>query len=269
MNRILGLVVLGLALILATGTATPVSAQATVSTSDIQRLQDRIYDASGDISRVRTRNADEAATLQSQLDDLRDEVTYLKVKLRKEGSVSRSEYTDLRDRIDQVSSRARGDSGYGTTSGSGTTPGSMTSSAPSSAPAYGTGSSTSTRSTTSGSNRQVPAGTELDVRLQTTLNSGTAQPEQRFEATTAVDLKGDNGVVLIPAGSLVRGVISDVKSAGRVERKASMTLAFDQVTIAGRNARKAPAQSAGPPHLSRTSVPAHGPIANARLNAIM
>lgn len=240
MNRILGLVVLGLALILVTGTATPVSAQANVSTSDIQRLQDRIYDASGDISRVRTRNADEAATLQSQLDDLRDEVTYLKVKLRKEGSVSRSEYTDLRDRIDQVSSRARGDSGYGTTSGSGTTTGSMTSSAPSSAPAHGTGSSsqtssTSTRSTTSGSNRQVPAGTELDVRLQTTLNSGTAQPEQRFEATTAVDLKGDNGVVFIPAGSLVRGVISDVKSAGRVERKASMTLAFDQVTIRGRN----------------------------------
>ena len=41
-------------------------AQATVSTSDIQRLQDRIYDASGDISRVRTRNADEAATLARQ-----------------------------------------------------------------------------------------------------------------------------------------------------------------------------------------------------------
>ena len=232
MKKILSLAVLGLALILTTG-ATPVLAQATVTASDIQRLQDRIYDASGEVSRMRTRNADEAATLQAQLDDLRDEVIYLRVKLRKEGSVNRSEYTDLRDRIDQVSSRARGLSTAGSMS-SGSTSASSTSS--STQPAYGSSGQTSTSTRTSTANtREVPAGTELDVRLQTTLNSGTAQPEQRFEATTAADLMGSNGQVLVPAGSLVRGVISDVKAAGRVERKASMTLAFDQITIRGRN----------------------------------
>jgi TolA-binding protein len=238
MKGILGPAILGLTLILVTGTATPVSAQATVTASDIQRLQDRIYDAGSEVSRVRARNTDEAATMQSQLDDLRDEVIYLKVKMRKEGSVSRAEYTDLRDRIDQVASRARSASSYGTT-GSGTYGSTGTSTQAPAAPAYGSGSSTSQTSSTgtrtATNNREVPSGTELDVRLQTTLNSGTAQPEQRFEATTVVDLKGDNGVVLVPAGSLVRGVISDVKSAGRVERKASMTLAFDQITIRGRN----------------------------------
>jgi TolA-binding protein len=247
MKQILGLAFLGLALTIATGAATPVAAQATVTAADIQRLQDRVYDASSDIARVRSRSADEAARMQADLDDLRDEVTYLKVKLRKEGNVSRTEYTDLRDRIDQVSSRARSASGFPTTSGTyagspaaGTNRPAGGSESPTGRPAaggYGTGGAsqtTGTRTTTTANSREVPVGTELDVRLQNTLNSGTAQPEQRFEATTAVDLKGDNGEVLIPAGSVVRGVVSDVKSAGRVERKASMTLVFDQITIRGR-----------------------------------
>ena len=36
--------------------------------------------------------------------------------------------------------------------------------------------------------REIPVSTELDVRLPTTLNSGTAQVEDRFEATTLADL---------------------------------------------------------------------------------
>ena len=54
------------------------------------------------------------------------------------------------------------------------------------------------------SNRGViPAGQELDVRLQSTLSSENAKVEQRFDATTAADLT-QNGRVLIPAGSTVR-----------------------------------------------------------------
>src|SRR5690349_4220471 len=56
----------------------------------------------------------------------------------------------------------------------------------------------------------VPTGQELDVRLQNTLNSETAAVEQRFEATTVVDLE-QNGRVLIPAGSVVKGVVSEVE----------------------------------------------------------
>ena len=234
MRQILGPAVLGLAFILASGVSTNAFAQAAVTSSDIQRLQDRIYDAGSDVSRVRARNAEQAATLQADLDDLREEVIYMKVKLRKEGGVSRSEYADLRDRIDQVSSRAR-NAGTSTSSGSAGT--ARTGSSTGAGAGYGTGSSTQTTTSTrnAAGPSEVPAGTELDVRLHTTLNSGTAQPEQRFEATTAADLMGSNGQVLIPAGSVVRGVVSDVKPAGRIERKASMTLAFDQITIRGRN----------------------------------
>jgi hypothetical protein len=79
----------------------------------------------------------------------------------------------------------------------------------------------------------LPAGQELDVRLQSTLSSENATAEQRFEATTAVDLMQD-GRVLVPAGSVVRGVVSNVKPAGRIERSGSLTLSFDRITVNGR-----------------------------------
>jgi len=79
----------------------------------------------------------------------------------------------------------------------------------------------------------VPVGQELDIRLQTALSSATATKEQRFEATTAVDLmQGDR--VLIPAGSAVRGVVSSVEKAGNIDRKGNLSLAFDQIVVNGR-----------------------------------
>ena len=98
------------------------------------------------------------------------------------------------------------------------------------------GDQTATREPTQieGSERGViPVGQELDVRLQTALSSATATTEQRFEATTAVDLmQGDR--VLVPAGSTVRGIVSSVDPAGRVDRAGRMTLAFDRIVVNGR-----------------------------------
>lgn len=79
----------------------------------------------------------------------------------------------------------------------------------------------------------VPVGQELDVRLQDSLSSATATAEQRFQATTAVDLmQGDR--VLIPAGSTVRGIVSKVDPAGRIDRTGRLHLAFDQIVVNGR-----------------------------------
>lgn len=80
----------------------------------------------------------------------------------------------------------------------------------------------------------IPTGQELDVRLQSSLSSETAQPEQRFEATTVVDVT-QNGQVLIPAGSVVRGVVTAVERAGRLDRVGRLTLSFDQITVRGRD----------------------------------
>lgn len=80
----------------------------------------------------------------------------------------------------------------------------------------------------------IPVGQELDVRLQSALSSETATAEQRFEATTVVDLMQD-GRVLVPAGSVVHGVVSAVERPGRIEREGSLTLSFDRITVRGRD----------------------------------
>ena len=54
-----------------------------MTSADIQRLQDQIYDVSRDVSQMRSRDSATSSQLQSELDDARDEVTYLKVKLQR------------------------------------------------------------------------------------------------------------------------------------------------------------------------------------------
>ena len=188
----------------------PAQAQSQITTADIQRLQDNVYDASADISRLRGRDSRLAESLQRELDDLRDEVVYLKVKLRKESTVSRTEYTDLRDRIERVRSDARGDAA-------------RASSAP-----------RTVADDPRLSPTEIPVGTEFDVRLQSRLNSGTARVEDRFDATTVVAYER-NGRVLVPAGSVLRGVVNAVTPASRgVNRRGELTLVFDRFTIQGR-----------------------------------
>jgi hypothetical protein len=189
---------------------TPSIAQAQLTTADIQRLQDLVFDAAADVSRLRQRDARLAESLERDLDDLRDEVVYLKVKMRKSGA-TRTEYSDLRDRIDQLRNQARGEP----------------------APA-----SSSSSRTTSVDERlsptEIPVGTEFDVRLQSRLNSGTARVEDRFDATTIVPYER-NGRMLVPSGSVMRGVVSSVTPASRgVNRRGELTLVFDRFSIEGR-----------------------------------
>src|SRR5262249_43949536 len=81
--------------------------------------------------------------------------------------------------------------------------------------------------------REIYAGTEFDVRLQNTLSSATAQVEDRFEATTMVDLRDDRGRIQVPAGSVMRGMISSVTKATRTERTGKLTAVFDRITVKG------------------------------------
>jgi hypothetical protein len=199
------ILVLILALVAALSGA--VAAQGTVSSAEIQRLQDSIYDASRDVSQLRSRDGALAGQLERELDEARDESIYLKVKLRKNERVARNEYLDLRDRVDTIRNRARGEAAVASRAPAGPA-------ARDDRPAATTGRDQD--------NFDVPVGTEFDVRLQTALSSETAQVEDRFEATTMVDLMRGNRVV-VPAGSVMRGVVSSVKKAGRIERTGSLS----------------------------------------------
>lgn len=207
------------------------ASSAQLTTADIQRLQDAVYDANAEIGRLRNQDPQKAEQLQGRLDDLRDEVIYLKVKQRKEGVASRSDYGRLRDQIDDIRIEARNATAGGAADNrvpseprGGAVPVNQDES-PRPPTRQGT---TATRA------NEVPAGTELDVRLETALSSDTAQVEDRFTATTVADLYNGNKN-LIPAGSAVRGVVTAVNKAGRIERTGKLTLSFDRVTANGRS----------------------------------
>jgi hypothetical protein len=186
--------------------ATGAFAQAVVTAADITRLESTADEIAGRLGELRKTDATLATDVSQSLTDLRDEVTYLRVKMRREGSVTRDEYASLRDRLETLRVRAAGER-------------------VSAQPVLGTPEPASTTS--------LPVGSEFDVRLQTSLTSATARVEQRFEATTILDYTV-NGTVVVPAGSLVRGFVSSVRAAGRVDRRGSLTLSFDELRVGNR-----------------------------------
>ncbi len=199
MRRVVRLSGLAMALILLVAAAGRAMAQQTMTDADAKRLELNLNDARNDVAALKQRNAKLAATLQKELDAIADEMTYLRVKMTKEGNVPRSDYVDLRDRIDDLRTRAGANSPEAKAAANAVT---------------------------------VPVGTEMQVRLQTPLNSGSANAEDRFEATTVADVTA-SGKVAIPAGSVVRGVVAAVDKASRGDRKGSLTLSFDRMTVKG------------------------------------
>ena len=217
------------AILAVTASSAPAAAQTGVSASDIQRLQDNVAALNGEFTQLQSRDTAAASALEREVAELREEVIYLRVKLRKGLLQDRHEYEDLRNRIDDMRSRVTATMEPAPVMA-------PKPAAPSTAAPPRTAPSTTTMppATASGSSTSaIPAGQELDVRLQNTLSSGTSQVEDRFIATTVVPLSV-NGRDLIPAGSEVRGVVSAVDSAGRLDRKARLSLTFDQITIGGR-----------------------------------
>lgn len=180
-------------------------AQTAVTSADITKLETTASEVERHLVNLKATDATLAAQVERQLADVRDEVTYLKVKFRREGSVSRDEYTNVRDRLETLLVKVRRDK----VTAQPVVEGEVT------------------------KMWKVAVGTPIDVRLQTPLNSGTAKVEQRFEATTVLDLTLD-GEVVIPAGSVARGFVSSVKPAGRIDRTGSMTLSFDELRIDNR-----------------------------------
>jgi hypothetical protein len=196
---------------LTVGLTLPIAAQqrAVNDVSEIRRLQDSAYLVERDLSSLGQRDTLRAEQLQVQLEELQEEIIYLKVKLRKEGAVKHREYADVHDRIEDLRTEVRSATVR-------PVPPRLTTDAATSSPSL----------------VEVPVGTEMDVRLTDSLDSGAAMVEDRFEGTTIADLRV-NGRVAIPAGSIMRGVVTAVETATRTNRKARLTISFDQVTVGG------------------------------------
>lgn len=78
----------------------------------------------------------------------------------------------------------------------------------------------------------VPSGTTLSVRLLSPLSSESSHPEDAVQAELANPVVID-GVQVIPAGSTVRGIVTNAAPAGRVRGRASLALRFTTLVVDG------------------------------------
>ena len=183
--------------------------------TDMATLERKVQDAQTALARV------EATGNYRELKELEDDLAYLRVKARRGETVTARERRDLNDRIDRFMTKVNGTS-INTTNNRGTDPRGVRDRD------GRTGNSQSTASS-----RAIPSGSELDVRLVTSLTSDTAKVEDAVEATTMVDLyRGDE--LIVPSGSRITGYVSSVNRASRTDRKGSLTIEFTRLAVNGR-----------------------------------
>ena len=170
--------------------------QQSVSATEVEELEQQLDALRTNVERLApgSRRDD----MERQLAELDDEIAYLRVMLRREAVVPNSDLDRVRTGIAGLRSELDED------------------------PVASTNDDTVT----------IPVGTEVNVRLQSTLDSDTAEVEDRFFATFVEDLRVQ-GRVAVPSGAEVRGVVSNVERSSRTRRGASLTLTFDQLSTAG------------------------------------
>ena len=182
-------------------------AQTAVTAADLAKLDADLSRVASQITSLKKTDPTLATASEKTMADLQEELSYLKVKLRREGSVQAKDAKDLGDRIETLRVKTQ----------------------PQTVKAQPVMNDEPLEKVV-----KIPVGTQIDVRLQTSLNSATAKVEQRFEATTLVDVS-TAGVLAIPAGSVARGFVSSVRPAGRIERRGSITLSFDELVVGGKH----------------------------------
>jgi hypothetical protein len=77
---------------------------------------------------------------------------------------------------------------------------------------------------------QIPEGTQFSVRLDEPLSSRTARREDRFEASVFRPVRSE-GVLAIPAGARMRGIVRDVEPAQRPSKGGKLDLDFDALYL--------------------------------------
>jgi Glycine zipper 2TM domain len=80
---------------------------------------------------------------------------------------------------------------------------------------------------------RLSAGTQMDIAATDTISSRTAKVGDAFTARVVADVKNGSGQVVIPAGSIVNGKITDVKPAPNPRTPGTLTLSVTSVTVRG------------------------------------
>jgi len=167
---------------------------------DLQRLQDDLANLDEELQGLDTGDRD-AESFRERADQIREEVVYLKVKMRRHQKEDREGTGVLYEEVADVRTAIAG-------------------------------LREDMERAFSGSRRDVTLdeGTEFFVRLEAPLSSATARPEDRFEASVPQPVRAGRSTA-IPAGTRIRGIVTDVEPAHRPSKGGRLELAFDAIYL--------------------------------------
>jgi type IV secretory pathway VirB10-like protein len=78
----------------------------------------------------------------------------------------------------------------------------------------------------------IPADAVMGLEIEHSISSESARLEDRVEARVTRDVRGDGTIVLIPAGSRVRGEVTLVESGGKFKDRARLAIRFHTLLLA-------------------------------------
>ncbi len=78
---------------------------------------------------------------------------------------------------------------------------------------------------------EIPKGAHVLLRLENSVNTRTAQKGDFVYLRTAVPI-ANAGVIAVPAGSYVQGVVTDARRSGRVKGRAQLAIRLETLTLA-------------------------------------
>ena len=80
----------------------------------------------------------------------------------------------------------------------------------------------------------LPAGTGFDMAVSDSISSRTAHVGDAVTAMVAQPVRNSAGRIVIPAGTVVQGVITDIKPASNTRATGTLTIAFSTMNVRGR-----------------------------------
>ena len=105
---------------------------------------------------------------------------------------------------------------------------------------------------------QLPAGTEIQIRLKTKVATPTAKAKDAVEAVVIAPVMVD-GQFVIPAGAVVRGTVEKAAQSTKPDERSTLALTFTEIEIDGAKSKLA-ARVTGVEN-ARESVDGEGQIA--------
>lgn len=79
------------------------------------------------------------------------------------------------------------------------------------------------------SSNELPAGTQVEIRLKTKVASDTSKPKDKVEAVVIAPVRVKDRIV-IPAGTLVHGSVKDTHPVTKPDERAALELIFDDLS---------------------------------------